>query len=147
MKKIDFTDLSVFEKLEDEAIDGVLNYEDFPPEEYKYFSKLAKLGYCNRNKGWDIDICLKKQEEYRTDYSEEKAYANRFVAMFKRYNDNNIKVQELETKMYKAESEDDMLCFAIKIIEKLLDENGFEERMTKKINFFRQAKGDVSKNG
>lgn len=73
MNKIDFTDLSVFEKLEDEAIDGVLNYDDFPPEEYKYFSKLAKLGYCNRNKGWDIDICLKKQEEYRTDYSEEKA--------------------------------------------------------------------------
>ena len=40
MKKIDFTDMTVFEKLEDEAIDGVLNYDDFPPEEYKYFSKL-----------------------------------------------------------------------------------------------------------
>ena len=146
MKKIDFTDMTVFEKLEDEAIDGVLNYDDFPPEEYKYFSKLSKLGYNNRHKGWDVEICEAKQDEYRTQYSEEKAYSNRFVAMFRQYNDNNIKVQELETKMYKAESEDDMLCFAIKIIEKLLDENGFEERMTKKIRFFRQAKGDVSKN-
>ena len=63
MKKIDFTDMTVFEKLEDEAIDGVLNYDNFPPEEYKYFSKLAKLGYNNRHKGLDVDICLKKQEE------------------------------------------------------------------------------------
>ena len=139
MKKIDFTDMTVFEKFEDEAIDGVLNYEDFPPEEYKYFSKLAKLGYNNRHKGWDADICLEKQDEYRTKYSEEKAYANRFVVMFRQYNDNNIKVQELETQMYKAESEDDMLRFAIKIIEKLLDENGFEERMTKKLKGLREV--------
>ena len=41
--------------------------------------------------------------------------------------------------MYKAESEDDMLCFAIKIIEKLLDENGFEERMTKKLKGLREV--------
>ena len=138
MKKIDFTDKDVFEKLEDEAIDGVLNYDNFPPEEYKYFSKLAKLGYNNRHKGWSVEICEAKQEELRTDYSEEKAFANRFVAMFRQYNDNNIKVQELETKMYKAQNEDEMLCLAIKIIEKLLDENGFEDRMTKKINALRR---------
>lgn len=139
MKKIDFTDMAVFEQLENEAIDGVLNYEDFPPEEYKYFSKLAKLGYNNRHKGWDADICIEKQEEYRTQYSEEKAYANRFVAMFKKYNDDRIKSEELVTLMYKAESEDEMLCFAIKIIEKLLDEDGFEERMTKKLKGLREV--------
>ena len=146
MKKIDFTDKDVFEKLEDEAIDGVLDYDNFPPEEYKYFSKLAKLGYNNRHKGWSAEICLEKQEEYRTNYSEEKAEANCSLAVYRRYNDDRIKAQELESKMYKAESSDEMLMFAVKIIEKLLDENGFEERMTKKIKFFRQAKGDVSKN-
>lgn len=138
MNKINFTDMEVFEKLENEAIDGVLNYDNFPPEEYKYFSKLAKLGYNNRHKGWDVDICLKKQEEYRTDYSEEKAYANRFLAMFRQYNDDRIKTHELKSKMYKAVNADEMLCLAIKIIEKLLDENGFEDRMTKKINALRR---------
>ena len=143
MKKIDFTDKDVFEKLEDEAIDGVLDYDNFPPEEYKYFSRLSKLGYMNRHKGWSAEICQAKQEELRTQYSGEKAYANRFVAMFRQYNDNRIKGQELETAMYKAQSEADMLMYAVKLIEKLLGEGGFEERMTKKIKFFRQAKGDV----
>lgn len=141
MKKIDFTNMSVFEKLEDEAIDGVLNYEDFPPEEYKYFSKLSKLGYNNRHKGWDVEICEAKQDEYRTQYSEEKAFANRFVAMFRRINDNCIKADQLETKMYKAQSKDEMLVCAINIIEKLLDENGFEERMTKKLEGLKNISG------
>ena len=61
MNKIDFSDDSVFLELEDRAIDGVLDYEDFPPEEYKYFSKLAKLGYLNRHKGWSAEICEEKQ--------------------------------------------------------------------------------------
>lgn len=58
MEKYDFKNLQVFEQLEDKAIDGQLDYSNFPSAEYKYFSKLAKLGYNNRNKGWDIKICL-----------------------------------------------------------------------------------------
>ena len=54
-----------FAKLEDDAIDGRLNYDNFPPAEYKYFSKLAKLGYNNRHKGWTAETCELKQEEYR----------------------------------------------------------------------------------
>lgn len=51
MKKINFDDMQVFDQLENQAIDGVLDYDSFPPEEYKYFSRLAKLGYMNRHKG------------------------------------------------------------------------------------------------
>ena len=146
MEKIDFTDKDVFEKLEDEAIDGVLDYDNFPPEEYKYFSRLSKLGYMNRHKGWSVEICQAKQEELRTQYSKEKSTANQAYAWYGELHDNRIRGQELETAMYKAQSEEDMLTYAVKLIEKLLGEGGFEERMTKKIKFFRQAKGDVSKN-
>lgn len=136
--KIDFSDMTVFENLEDKAIDGQLDYDDFPPEEYKYFSKLSKLGYLNRHNGWDIDICQAKQDEYRTKYSEEKAHSNRFVAMFRRINDGLLKVETLVTQMYKAQSEREMLDVAIQIIEKLTDENGFEERINKKLRSMKQ---------
>lgn len=52
MKKYDFNNPQVFEQLEDKAIDGQLDYSAFPPPEYKYFSRLAKVGYNNRHKGW-----------------------------------------------------------------------------------------------
>lgn len=49
--KYNFNDSQEFARLEDKAIDGQLDYNDFPPAEYKYFSKLARLGYNNRHKG------------------------------------------------------------------------------------------------
>ena len=142
MKKINFDDMAVFERLENEAIDGVIDYNDFPPTEYKYFSKLTRLGYNNRHKGWDIDICLEKQEEYRTDYGEEKAKELECYAWARKLNDNRIKAQEFKAKMYKAKCKDEMLDFAIKIIEKLLDENGFEERMKKKLFLMESEKNE-----
>lgn len=68
MKKYDFSNPQVFEQLEDKAIDGQLDYTDYPPAEYKYFSKLAKLGYNNRHKGWDMITCLKLQQELQSEY-------------------------------------------------------------------------------
>lgn len=41
---MNFNDSKTFATLEDKAIDGVLDYENFPPVEYKYFSRLSKLG-------------------------------------------------------------------------------------------------------
>lgn len=66
--KINFNNPQVFEELEDKAIDGQLDYQDFPAIEYKYFSKLSKLGYNNRHNGWDVNICTSMQEQYRKDY-------------------------------------------------------------------------------
>ena len=66
--RINFSDRQQFERLEDMAIDGQLDYSDFPPEEYTYFSKLARLGYLNRHKGLDYYICIAQQKELREDY-------------------------------------------------------------------------------
>ena len=37
-----------FARYEDMAIDGRLIYDEYPAEEYKYFSQLSRLGYKNR---------------------------------------------------------------------------------------------------
>ena len=66
--KPNFKDKTEFARLEDKAIDGQLDYTDYPPAEYKYFSKLAKLGYNNRHKGRDMITCLKLQQELQSEY-------------------------------------------------------------------------------
>lgn len=81
MNKIDFSDKEVFARLEDEAIDGTLDYDSFPPCEYKYFSQLAKLGYKNRHCGWSAEICEDKQQTLRRAYTDEKSRFERFYNM------------------------------------------------------------------
>ena len=60
-----FDTSGVFAQYEEQAIDGQLDYSEYPPEEYRYFSKLSRLGYNNRHMGWSKEICEQKQEEYR----------------------------------------------------------------------------------
>ena len=66
--KLNFSDKELFAKLEESAFDGQLDYSEFPPGEYKYFSLLTRLGYNNRHKGWTKKTCELKQQEFRQDY-------------------------------------------------------------------------------
>lgn len=130
MKKYDFSNPQVFEQLEDDAIDGRLNYDDFPSAEYKYFSKLAKLGYNNRHKGWTVETCKMKQEEYRKQYCVEKDKQNEYRNLSKRILDNLINASELMRKLY---STDDVAHTALLIVELLTNETGLTNRIEKRI--------------
>ena len=132
--KINFNDPQEFENLENRAIDGQLDYENFPPIEYKYFSKLSKLGYYNRHNGWDKDICLAKQEEYRKTYHSEKEEAERFLTLSKHIQENIKRAFDLKRKCYFAKSKEEIFQSVLEIAENLTGENGFKERMNKKIN-------------
>lgn len=130
MKKYDFSNPQVFEQLEDDAIDGRLNYDDFPSAEYKYFSKLAKLGYKNRHKGWTVETCKMKQEEYRKQYRVEKDKQNEYRKLSKRILDNLINASELMRKLY---STDDVAHTALQIVELLTNETGLTNRIERRI--------------
>lgn len=136
MGKMKFSNDDVFARLEDEAIDGRLDYSDFPPEEYKYFSKLARLGYLNRHKGWSAEICEKKQKEFREQYSREKERADKYINGMKRFNDLRIRQGEAISAIYKANDLYGVLDSALSALEALLDEPGFKMRIDKKINSF-----------
>ena len=45
-----------FARYEDMAIDGRLIYDEYPAEEYKYFSRLSRIGYKFRHDGLWKDI-------------------------------------------------------------------------------------------
>lgn len=131
--KINFKDEAQFAKLEDKAIDGALIYDDFPPEEYKYFSKLSKLGYNNRHKGWSVEICQAKQEEYKQQYYKEKSYNNRFTELYRQVHQNILTSSEITRKMYKTNDKEQMLSLALQAIENMTQEDGFVKRIIKNV--------------
>lgn len=134
MKKYDFNNPQVFEQLEDKAIDGQLDYTDYPPAEYKYFSKLAKLGYNNRHKGWDMITCLKLQQELQSEYRQYHDEGEEYLKLCMRIQDNIKKSADLVRKMYKqAATKDEMLSLALQTIELLTNENGFVKRISEKV--------------
>ena len=131
--KINFNDTAVFENLENQAIDGQLNYDSFPSEEYRYFSKLAKLGYMNRHKGWSVEICEEKKKEYKIQYTTEKENNNRFGKICEFHQQNIFKSNEAVRKMYKAVTVDEILSNALIAIEGLIGEGDFARRIKNKI--------------
>lgn len=134
MEKIKFTDQDVFARLEDKAIDGQLDYSGFPPEEYKYFSKLAQLGYCNRHKGWSKEICEQKQSEIKMQYEIEKERADRAFVESRRLMYERIRCNKAITAIYKADDIYGIIECALTAIEALTGEAGFKGRIDAKIN-------------
>lgn len=134
MKKYDFNNPQVFERLEDKAIDGQLDYSNFPPPEYKYFSKLAKLGYNNRHKGWDINICLELQDKLRTEYKCDRDNADEFRSLSQTIMDNVMKSADFVREMYKATTNEQTVIAALQALECLTNENGLTKRIIEKLN-------------
>lgn len=100
-------------------------------QEYKYFSKLSKLGYMNRHKGWSKEICEAKQEEYKKLYYSEKENNCRFAELSKRIQKNILTSSELVRKIYFSKDKKEILMLALQVIEKLTNESGFTERIIK----------------
>lgn len=124
-----FDNSDVFFELEELAIDGQLDYDDYPPEEYRYFSKLSKLGYSNRHKGWTREICELKQEEYRKEYRQACETRDERVSHMKRLQHDLIVAAELSKKLNQARDPEDALDIALWMLENLLDEPGLAQRI------------------
>lgn len=133
MKKINFKDTEIFSQLEDKAIDGQLSYEDFPPREYKYFSKLTKLGYLNRHKGWSAEICRLKQNEYKKEYLSETDERDMFLKLSIRIQNNITSTADMVRQMYKSSDREEIISLALMTIENLTDENGFAQRISERL--------------
>lgn len=138
--KLDFNDKAVFARLEDEAIDGRLNYNGFPPEEYKYFSKLAKLGHLNRHKGWSAEICEKKQAEFKADYLKEKERSEYVLREMKRVNELRVRCGQAVSAVYKAKTESELYGNMVTALEALLDEPGLGYRLKTKLEELKNDK-------
>lgn len=130
-----FNDGSAFFQMEEQAIDGQLDYDDFPPEEYRYFSKLSKLGYKNRHNGWSKELCEMKQEEYREEYREACKERDRRVEYAKKQQADLIRSAELSHQLNLADTSDVALITALDLLEMLLNEPGLSRRIQRNVHF------------
>ena len=130
-----FNDGSAFFQMEEQAIDGQLDYDDFPPEEYRYFSKLSKLGYKNRHNGWSKELCEMKQEEYRKEYRQACEERNLRVDFIKRLQTRLIQAEELSRQLNLVDTSDAALITALDLLEKLLNEPGLSRRIQRNVHF------------
>lgn len=132
-KIIHFSDPTLFGQLEDQAIDGLLEYDDFPPEEYRYFSKLSKLGYYNRHKGWTREVCELKQKELLQEYREAVTVRSERAAHMKRLNDQLICAGKLSLRLNKTTDREQALRISLQLNEQLMNEPGLARRIRNNI--------------
>lgn len=130
---LQFKDDALFAQLEDQAINGQLDYDDYPPEEYRYFSKLSKLGYNNRHKGWTKDVCELKQEEYRKEYRQACAVRDERVEHAKKLQANLIRSADLSRQLHTATHRHEVIDVALKLLEILLNEPGLVRMINKNL--------------
>lgn len=128
-----FTDPAVFVQLEEQAIDGQLSYDEYPPEEYRYFSKLSRLGYLNRHSGWSKEICEAKQEEYRKEYREACKLRDERLDHARQLQARLIRSQELDRRLHTATHRRDALDIALELLEILLEEPGLASNIYKNL--------------
>lgn len=125
--KIDFKRMSQeeFVRYEDMAIDGRLIYDEYPAEEYKYFSQLSRLGYKNRHEGWSKEICEDKQAEYKREYLHSKERNGRFFRQACIMQENIRRGQTTVWKINKASDPAEKLEYALQALELILCDEGF----------------------
>ena len=124
---------SVFPIYEEQAIDGGLDYDSFASEEYHYFSKLSKLGYMNRHKGWSKELCELRQEEYRREYIEAVRAREERTQHMKRLQNDLIRSQELSRQLELSRDPDEALTVALNMIGCLLNDPDLARRIIKNL--------------
>lgn len=126
--RIPFDDPQFFAECEDKAIDGALDYDKYPPEEYKYFSRLAKLGYMNRHKGWSKEICEEKQRELRQDYDADRERREFFGNISRQMQENIRRGQELRWQINAEQEPFRKLSLALECIGCMTGDQEFARR-------------------
>lgn len=127
--KTDFKRMSQkeFARYEDMAIDGRLIYDEYPAEEYKYFSQLSRLGYKNRHEGWSKEICEDKQAEYKREYLHSKERNGRFFRQACIMQENIRRGQTTVWKINKTQDREEKLTYALQALELILCDEGLAE--------------------
>lgn len=127
----EFKDLA-FKHLEDQAQEGKLDYYDFPPVEYKYFSRLSRLYASGRRNGYSDEKLKKAKQQLQADYIAEKEREESVMKFFSEQTQLRIKHSEAMYALETATTEHDKLEAALTALEAILGEKGLKERIMRK---------------
>lgn len=123
-----------FEEFEEQALAGELEYDDFPPEEYRYFSKLSRLGYHMRyGSGHDQrinEIHQRYYKEYQDAVEDREERLRHYQDVTKR----RIRTREESYRLNGARTPEDALDASLELVELLLEEHGLKVRIKNNIS-------------
>lgn len=100
--KTDFNNPEDFRRLERLTYDGNLDYSNFPPPEYKYFSELRKIYHAFKFEGLSQEVAEHQKKSLLIDYRRYLGNFDYCRSVWGKYQDN-IKISEmLMTKIQKS---------------------------------------------
>lgn len=125
-----FSDKAVWQELKKQCYDGTIEYEDFPADEYKYFDKLRLLYLKYKFAGMSKDEAARQEIALLREYEQTKERDSRSLKVYKKYQENIKRFDELRIKINKADDPMEKLRYALEIISVITDDECFM-----KINF------------
>lgn len=134
MSKINFITISDDELLDMErkAWRGVLEYEDFPAPEYKFFDTVRRLGEKHRFDKVPAELFKDDVITARKIYRRERGELQYGLDINSKYQDAIKRSDQLRIAVEKAAAIEDKLRFALECVELLTNETGFAVRNLRK---------------
>lgn len=131
--KTDFSNPEDFRRLERLTYDGTLDYSDFPPPEYKYFSELRKIYHAFKFEGLSQEVAERQKKSLLIEYRKYLKNFTNDVRTYRNYQDN-IKISEmLKTEIQKSGDLYDIASTAVKAVGLMTHDESFIKDNLKKL--------------
>lgn len=131
--KTDFNNPEDFRRLERLTYDGTLDYSDFPPPEYKYFSELRKIYHAFKFEGLSQEVAERQKKSLLIEYRKYLKNFTNAVRTYRNYQDN-IKISEmLKTEIQKSGDLYDIASTAVKAVGLMTHDESFIKDNLKKL--------------
>lgn len=130
--KFDFNNPEDFRRAERLTYDGTLDYSDFSPPEYKYFSELRKIYQAFKFEKLSQEEAERQKKALLIDYHKYLENFDYCRSVWKKYQDN-IKISEmLKTKIQKSHDIQEIAETAVRAVGLMThDETFIKTNLTK----------------
>ena len=128
MVKINFNDPEEFRRLERQAYDGQLDFNDVPAAEYRYFDRVQNAGYRVRCEGYPKDFARQDISMAKQDYLNDLDTLRNNLRAQKQYTEARVRMGQLVNEIYKEHSPLGKLRLALEFVEITVGEGGLASR-------------------
>ena len=128
MVKVNFKDPEEFRKLECQAYDGQLDFNEFPAAEYRYFDRVQNAGYRVRCEGYPKEFARQDISKAKQDYLNDLDTLRNNLRAQKQYTEARIRMGQLVNEIYKEHSPLGKLRLALEFVELTIGEDGLASR-------------------
>lgn len=123
--KFNFNDKDDFLRLERLTYDGTLDYSDFPPPEYKYFSELRKIYHAFKFDGLSQESAERMKKSLVIEY---RKYLENFtdaVQTYRNYQKNIRQSEMLKTDIQKSHDIHEIAETAVRAVGLMTHDESF----------------------